>query len=751
MKINCATQHIHFKKSDDRYNSGIFDFKKDNLTSSLKIDDDILREIIVDLYYPKCPYNFSILPIEILGSAYERFLGKTIRLTPSHQARVEEKPEVRKAGGVYYTPSYVVDYIIENTVGAIIKGKTPKEIEKVRILDPACGSGTFLVRAYSHILEYHLEYYSKNPKKYKKEIFQISEGHYHLTTDIRKKILVNNIFGVDIDSQAVEITKLSLLLKVLENETKEQVEQQLKLFQERVLPNIDKNIRCGNSLVDSSYFKQTTLTENSEDVLKINPLDWDNYEKGFGHIVKGEKGFDAIIGNPPYVKEYTNNEIFEPVKNSSLSKYYQGKMDFWYFFTCHSIDLLKEGGLHSFIAPNNWITNGGAKILRNKIVSDSKILSFFDFNDFKVFKDADIQTMVFVLEKVKTSKIYSMDYHKIIDKNISKEQLRNYLVTGKDGKHIEKFKVKLNPVNLSDAIITFTTSQVSNVLEKIRENGTYLFKDEDVSTGIDVHQDFVSDRHLEVLKDESIKKGEGIFNLSRSEYQKIKFTQKEKEMIKPFYTTEELFRYYGNSKNHLWVIYSGMEVRKNIKDYPNIKEHLDRFKKIITSDFGPYGLHRAREQRFFEGAKIISLRKTPKPYFTYADFPCYVSQTYFVLKPSDMNLKYLTGLLNSILVFFWLKHRGKRQGEQLQIDKAPLLDIPICKPGNDKEEQEIIRLVDAIRELTKKKQDVKLDSEKEIFNKQINAYEERIDQEVYKLYGITKEEQKIIEENLNKS
>jgi len=739
----------YFKYADNKYNSGIFDFKTDKITTSLIIDDKILKEIIINLYYPNSPYDFSVLNVEILGSVYERFLGKTIRLTASHQAKVEEKPEVRKAGGVYYTPEFVVNYIIKNTVGRLIEGKTPKQIEKIRILDPACGSGTFLVRAYQFLLDYHLNYYIQtNPEKHKKEVYQYKENQWLLTTEVKKQILINNIFGVDIDAQAVEITKLSLLLKVLENETKAMVEQQLKLFQERALPNIDKNIRCGNSVVDSSYFKQTTLNNSQEEILKINPFDWNNIEKGFGNIIN-EGGFDVVIGNPPYVKEYTNREIFDPIKLSSLSKYYQGKMDFWYLFTCHAIDLLKENGLHSFIAQNNWITSAGASILRNKILTDSKLMSFFDFNDFKVFKEASIQTMVFVLEKKKSQKTYSIDYYKIIDKNISKEEVRNYLATGKDGSQIERFKVKLTPAELIDKTITFTSSQFNEVLEKIKEKGNYYFKDEDISTGIDVHQDFINDKHLEILKDDSTKKGDGIFNLSEHEFNKLKLPQKEKEIIKPFYTTEELFRYYGNPKNHLWVIYSDMEVRKNIKDYSHIKEHLDRFKKVITSDFAPYGLHRAREQRFFEGIKIISLRKTAKPYFTYTDFPCYVSQTYFVIKPEDINLKYLIGLLNSSLVFFWLKFKGKKQGEQLQIDKAPLLDIPLYKPDeNNKEVQEIIKLVDTIRELIKKLQNVNLDSEKAMIEKQILVYEEKIDDLLFKLYELKKEEIETIKESL---
>ncbi|MFH1311078.1 MAG: DNA methyltransferase [Nanoarchaeota archaeon] len=729
----------YFKDSDDKYNSGIFDFKKDTLTPTLIVDDKILKEIIENLYYPISPYDFSVLPIEILGKVYEKFLGKTVRLTSSHQAKVEEKPEVRKAGGVYYTPEFIVNYIIENTVGKKIQGKTPKQIESIKILDSACGSGTFLVRAYTYILDYLLSYYIKNPEKYKKEIYQVRKDKWFLTTEVRKNVLLNNIYGVDIDAQAVEVTKLSLLLKVLENQTKESINQQLKLFNERALPNLDKNIKCGNSIVNSSYFSQQKLNALSTDELeKINPFDWGDDKNGFGNIIKNG-GFDVIIGNPPYVKEDVNREIFEVVNKTDMAKYYQGKMDFWNFFTCKALDLLKEGGLHSYIAQNSWVTSSGASILRNKILTDSKIISFFDFNDFRVFKDASIQTMIFVLEKQKTNKAYSVDYYKVLDKDISKEELTNYLMTKKDGDKIEKFKAKINPLEIKEKLINFTNNQVGEILDKIQKKGNYFLKTEDIGNGIDVLQDFVNETHLKTLKEEA-KKGDGIFVLSNSEMKKLNFNKKEMEKIKQYYLSEQLKKYYGNSNNNYWIIYADLEVRENINNYPHIKEHLDKFKRILTSAFKPYGLNRPREQRFFEGEKIFSLRKTKKVSFTYTNFPCYVSRAFLIIKTNDINQKYLTGLLNSKLINFWLYHKGKRQGEQLQIDKEPLLAIPLIKSEN----KEIIEAVDLIIGLKKRLENLNLDREKDLIKKQMESLEKKIDNIIYSLYGLSEEDKEVI-------
>ncbi|MGO8685436.1 MAG: N-6 DNA methylase, partial [Thermoleophilia bacterium] len=224
-----------FHEADARYNSGLFHFATekgrvgyvDRLSLELALDDKPLKDIVKRLYYPESPYEFSVLPADILGQVYEQFLGKVIRLTAGHQAKVEDKPEVKKAGGVYYTPTYIVDYIVKHTVGKLLEGKTAKQAASLRILDPACGSGSFLIGAYQYLLDWHLKLYAEQPGKYRKELHQGLAGEWQLTTAEKKRILLASIYGVDIDSQAVETTKLSLLLKVLEGETAATIESQL--------------------------------------------------------------------------------------------------------------------------------------------------------------------------------------------------------------------------------------------------------------------------------------------------------------------------------------------------------------------------------------------------------------------------------------------------------------------------------------------------------------------------------------------
>ena len=282
-----------FQQADDKYNSGLFHFKQekgrnnpDTLSLNLSVDDKPLKDIIKVLYYPESPYVYSQIPVEILGQVYEKFLGKVIRLTPSHRAKVELKPEVRKAGGVYYTPKYIVDYIVKNTVGELLKKKTPTQAKKLTILDPACGSGSFLLGAYQHLLDWYLEQYSKEPSKYKKQIYKGAKDQWFLASQEKKNILVSNIYGVDIDRQAVEVSKLSLLLKVLEGESSDTLESQLDLLHERALPDLSDNIKCGNSLIGTDFFHGKNLDMfERDDMEAINAFDWDGKE-GFAEIMK---------------------------------------------------------------------------------------------------------------------------------------------------------------------------------------------------------------------------------------------------------------------------------------------------------------------------------------------------------------------------------------------------------------------------------------------------------------------------------
>lgn len=381
-----------FQQADDKYNSGLFDFRKDKISKALTIDNKVVKTIVNELYYPESPYEFSVLSVEILGSAYEQFLGKTITIDKAHRAKIEEKPEVRKAGGVYYTPQYVVDYIVKNTVGKLIENKTPKEISKIKIVDPACGSGSFLIGAYQYLLDWHKNYYTDNGKISKGNKGNPLTPEGNLTTAEKKRILLNNIFGVDIDVNAVEVTKLSLLLKCMEGETSASISHQMKMFNERVLPTLDENIKSGNSLVDIDFYA-TQLDFGDEK--KIKPFNW---QKGFPEVFK-QGGFDVVIGNPPYLKLTANNTEAEYLSyyQKTFRSYSGGSSkNLFQLFLERVANISPQ--IFSFIVPEALLTSDSNGKIREILLQNFNLNSIVTFDHF-VFDDATIGTTIIVGEK----------------------------------------------------------------------------------------------------------------------------------------------------------------------------------------------------------------------------------------------------------------------------------------------------------------------------------------------------------------
>ena len=712
-------------------------------------DDMWFQKVCNDMVDPfsENKFYFNYIPIHILGSVYERFLGSIVRATPK-KISIEQKPEVLKANGVFYTPKYIVDHIVNETVGKVIKGLKPSLITEKSFADIACGSGSFLIGVYDCIHNYLVEYYNKRKAEAVKDGCLLNtNGFYRLSLNQKRNILINNIYGNDIDSQAVEVTQLSLFLKMLEEESQETIIQKGNLLDVTILPSLNRNIFHGNSLIGKEIYEQKDLF-SAGDFKHLYPFEyWENLQKQ-----KLRGGFDAIVGNPPYVKEYTSRETFENVKLGKLNKYYQGKMDLWYFFVCYGLDLLKKDGQLGYIVPNNWVSNSGASILRNKILSDSKIDALIDFEDFMVFQNASIQTMIILLTKDDKTDNYNFLSQTFKGKKLNSIEVTDDLVISNSSICSVKKHPTILRSKLKNKFIKFDENNIDAILENmIAAKNFELDPKKEVAQGIVAPQDSLNKKSAELLNN-NYPKGTGVFNLTTNELNNLGCSNDEKKIIKPFYTTNELTKYLGIKKNTIWVIYTDSSFKNSdsIKPYPNIKKHLDCFKEIITSSNHPYGLHRSRDEKFFKGVKIISVRKCASPTFTYTDFDCYVSQTFNVIKSNRVDMKYLCGLFNSKLVKFWLLKKGKMQGSQFQIDKEPLLEIPIYVPKDKSEINKIVNQVDKVIEVRTAHANSKTESDKSFYEKQILSLESNIDELIFQYYNITEPEQLVIETELEK-
>lgn len=723
------------KRLDQIYNGIVFKHHPVLDDNRFKPEGAVFADICDEITDEHSPYNFDSIPVEILGRIYERFLGKIV-LAKRNTVEVVDKPDVRKAGGVYYTPDYIVAHMVEQALGPQVKDKKPEEIIKLRAIDIACGSGSFLIGVFAYLLDAIGNYWRKRPKVAKKGVLEERDGELHLSLKYRREILVNCIYGIDIDEQAVEVAQLSLYLKLMEDETTYSALQQQREIGAALLPSLATNIVVANSLLSLEGNNQDLFSVEKQDETKA--LD---FKATFSDVFK-HGGFDLVIGNPPYIKEYTNREAFDYVRNSP---YYQGKMDIWYMFACRGLDWLKpKTGTIAYIATNNWVTNAGAKKLRAKITQEARIERLIDFGDFKVFRDAGIQTMIFILRKDDNLHSYQFDFRRLT--STKPTLLDAHALLEKTPLPCCEYLTPMFDRNrVPQAPLTFAGGGIEALLDKLVAKKTFEFTEAEVGVGIDVHQDFVNARTQAELRG-SFAVGQGIFNLSHREKKTLGLNRSEQTLVKPFYTTNELGRYYGNSKNSLWVIYTDSRFSNpsEMAPYPNLKRHLDQFKKIITSDNHPYGLHRARDEKFFLNEKIISLRKCLEPCFTYTDFTCYVSQTFNVIKTERANLLFLTGLLNSRLVRFWLKHRGKMQGQNFQVDKEPLLAIPLCVPSK-REQDRIAKLVAEIIEAKDKMSATTITeaqrSRIERIDSQLDA---RLQIEIESLYGLDDAERRLL-------
>ncbi len=728
-----------FSEADAKYNSGLFDFKKDKLSKDLKIDNKVIKTIIKELYYPS-PYAFDAMPVEILGSAYEQFLGKVIRITPGHHAKIEEKPEVRKAGGVYYTPQYVVEYIVKNTVGKLVEGKSPNEISEIKIVDPACGSGSFLIGAYQYLLDWHKDYYS-NGGKLNSAFPAIRRGvkgevltpEGNLTTSEKKRILLNNIYGVDIDVNAVEVTKLSLLLKCMEGETDASIAYQLSIFHERVLPTLDNNIKDGNSLVDTDFYaSQLDFGEEK----KIKPFNWQKAfpevfnrkkeepkdelkiiaQKAKLHAVKAlqyvseleEKlsivhepmtgfnsngGFDVVIGNPPWVDIKGHPQ--------ELVKYYfdkfstaENRINLYSIFVEQGLKFLGKHGIFGFIIPNSILYQSSYEKIRKLILKEFAVNTIVRLPD-NVFQNVKAETIII---------------------SISKSN-------------------QISDCILYDRTDTITEINESNCKEVKKINSKEWLKNE-----FSVFDIFSNNAEMELLKKIEKNKIDLIelccFTLGLTPYDKYKGHTQKQIQERVFHST--------TMKD---------ETFKPLLEGADVKRYSVLWGKKEFISYGNW-LGAPREQRFFTAPRILIRQivsgKPLRIYAGYTDKEIYNTQSVFNIISKDenrLNTKYLLGLLNSNLMNFYHGHKyldlSKNLFQKILIQNCKKFPIKTIDYQNKDEAQlqtEIITLVDQLLKLNEEKTEARIQSKISHLDGKIEFCEDRINEIVNKLYGLEQPE-----------
>ncbi|EHB1304292.1 class I SAM-dependent DNA methyltransferase, partial [Campylobacter coli] len=680
-------------------------------------------------------YLFEFLDSFDFGSDDEQseILSQKELISSSVLGNVFEKLNGYKEGS-FYTPSFITSYMCKESITKVVLDKfnaqfdlDAKDISELRkslrkedkkaqkellnsikICDPAVGSGHFLVSALNCLLsiydelnlfdeEFYLEVQNdeilitgrkgefieyKRPSTPKDKAHLIQQELFHT----KKDIIENNLFGVDINPNSCEITKLRLWIELLKHSFYQSFDDE-NYHDLKTLPNIDINIKCGNSLV--SYFetgkslshypnikerinkykrivkdyKEGFYTDKSRINQEIKNLkisfknfcfadkfkkemksfndkcekyskkygnflavddenlkffvsanltlfDFDekeatkefaNLKKEYDNIFNLEsnhpfewrfefpeildddgnfKGFDLIIGNPPYIKENDNKDLFT---NTKKLRTYQGKMDIWYHFVGRGFDILKNNGYLAFIATNNWVTNSGAKKLRNIVLEESQILSLVDFSSFMVFDSASIQTMIMQFQKIKPPKNYEFHFAKITTQTPIYEDVINLLKNEKTQNN-EILSINLTPKKFIDKTLNFTKSDYEELFNKIQKYGKFYLEESEVAQGIVPAID-----EAFVIKDKNV------------------FSKNEQCFIKEYYTGLS-GKFYSSFTDKYLIYLSNKNYSGNLDDLPNLKQHFQKYKEILkeskikykTPNKPYFYLHREREEKFFK-------------------------------------------------------------------------------------------------------------------------------------------------------
>tara|TARA_R110000782_G_scaffold80846_1_gene159782 strand:+ start:10836 stop:13904 length:3069 start_codon:yes stop_codon:yes gene_type:complete len=391
-----------FRQSDKKYNSGLFDFIEDNLSLNIQIDSEVLIEIFNELYYPLSPYDFTVVDPTILSQIYEKFLGSHVVLDEGRQLSIVSEPEVVASNGVVPTPKIIVEQIVKETLKPLVNGKNSEELALLKIADICCGSGTFLISIYDFLLKTTIERFIEDGITDAELINEIAENTYGLTLRAKRNVIEQSIFGVDINPYATEVTEFSLLLKLLEGESGSSIDHFIGQYETKVLPSLQNNIKCGNSLVDSKFFEfMPEAIEDDRILFKVKPFDW-NLEFPF---LDDTNGFDAIVGNPPYVRiqnlvKYSPDEV--KYYQSELSGFAVAKketIDKYYVFIQRAIGLLNPTGFLGYVVPNKFFIIKGGKALRKFISESSNLSKIIHFGVTQVFPDRSTYTAIVILQK----------------------------------------------------------------------------------------------------------------------------------------------------------------------------------------------------------------------------------------------------------------------------------------------------------------------------------------------------------------
>lgn len=737
------------RRLDRRYNGAVYKPHPLIDQGRLRVDDRDFAGVCHALSAKESPYNFDAIPIHILGSIYERFLGKVIVATEK-RARVEEKPEVRKAGGVYYTPEYIVRHIVSHTVGRLIAGKTPAQIARMRFADIACGSGSFLLAVYDELLRYHARWFNEHPAEAQRAgCLPADGGGWRLSLRQRREILLNNIFGVDIDRQAVEVTQVSLYLKLLEEETTASSHQYALQFRETLLPSLSRNIVCGNSLIETDILQGQIFPTEQERAL--NPLDM---AAAFPEVMRAG-GFDAIVGNPPYIRIQTLNET-NPQAVAYFGRRYRsaakGNYDIYVVFVERALQLLNPDGALGYILPHKFFNAKYGEGLRRLIAEGRHLARVVHFGDQQVFAGATTYTCLLFLDKRSRDEFV---FEKVDD-------LATWAALDPVSRNTPHLVIPASQVSAADW--TFVAGRTASLLTSERKAQTTLSEISDrifqgPITGADPIFLFKEHRQID---DKTVE----VHSKSLEEWIIL-----ERAIVKPVVRSGNIERYSARPTALVLFPYRVSGQRANLispsdmcAEYPLAWKYLERNKKVLRArEKGSFG---DNEWYRYSRTQNIGMWERPKllvPYMTrrLSVYPDIADGFYFVnvttggygitVTSNDVSLLYLCGLLNSRWLDWCFRHLsttfhgGYFAANKQYIEQLPIRQIDFNNPADVARHDQMVSLVTQMLESKKRLAAAQTEGDTQYYTRRCESLDRQIDALVYELYDLTAEEIALVE------
>ena len=694
----------------------------------------MFKRVIRGLYTPWSPYRFDVLGVEILGSIYERALASTITLDEDRKVSIDVKAEVRKAGAVYYTPQWVVDEIVRGTIDPLIAGKRPRDLEKFRVLDPACGSGSFLIGAFSRLIRHYEEYYSEHPTVDRRLHREDEQGVQRLTADARAQLLRRHIFGVDVDPAAAEVTTMSLYLKSLESDAPEYVRTQMS-FSGAILPSLASNVLVGNSLVSIDFYAQAQMGQlDAFEEHRLRPFKWENTQEGFGQVL-ADGGFDVVIGNPPYFSVDASYGAGHPVPADLKNAYadvWCDKTDIYYYFLRRAAALARKR--LGFIVSRAFLEADKAQRIRAWLADNCRLDRLVDFDGFLVFADAGIATTITVFDTTKAH-----DDNEVAVRRLSSGAHTTAEVIEGVRSSTAPFEVFARRAKLDGRPWRFPNPYTDALYNRIDAAGEHLIKLCELGQGMQTGAN-------------------GVFGkLSAEDVQRHQLPY---DLLKPRARNSDIQAYFIADSGE-WMLYLEdvaryQDLPQAVRTYLEPPANQDKLKGRAAYKRGDCDWWRYTwplHKDLHDQARLVCPYRTGHNRFAVDaafDWMTLTDTTVgFMRDGVAEDIRYVQGLLNSKLLTFRFRGLGKLTGHNMwEAFDNSIAELPIRRLDIDNDAQQrsrheaVVHLVADIEDAITEARDGLSAADRSLGTRRAEALTDQLDEVVLDLYGITDAEER---------